>query len=262
MTNAQAKDIKTDNTIQFPHGGQSYYLTEEQLQAMIQAAVNSATKKQAAPKARNNSAYTSKGIIKPRAAEPLYSPEQFQALGEHLLKNKHGKRDYMMLVLGCTIGCRGGDLCNTRIRDVLTPNGAVKAYYEIYEEKTGKYNRSKITEQAREAISDYIESLNGNYTMDDYLIKSQRGGKLDRSQVYRILNKAAAEIGLPQNIGTHTMRKTYGYTARNAVGNDSVMDVLQTKYNHSSQATTKRYLTITQGEVDKLSDTVTSFLYK
>lgn len=262
MTNAQPKDTNINNTIQFPHSGQSYYLSEEQLQAMIQAAVESATKKQAAPKPRNNSAYTSKGIIKPRAAEPLYSAEQFQQLAEHLLTNKHGKRDYMMLVLGCTIGCRGGDLCEARISDVLTPSGNVKAYFEIYEEKTGKYNRSKITEQAREAIEQYIAGLNGNYTMDDYLIKSQRGGKLDRSQMYRILNKAAAEIGLPQNIGTHTMRKTYGYTARSAVGNDSVMDVLQSKYNHSSQATTKRYLTITQGEVDSLSDTVASFLCK
>ena len=46
---------------------------------------------------------------------------------------------------------------------------------------------------------------------DDYLFKSKRTNKpISRIQAYRILKEAAAACGL-EEIGTHTLRKTFGY---------------------------------------------------
>lgn len=262
-----------NNLIQFP-GTQTVSLTADQLQAIISRAVASAVaelniapaptpvkaKRESRP--RTQSVYKTNGVKKARAAEPLYSSDEFQQLADYFLNKdkRHGKRNYMMLVLGCTIGDRAGDLLKARICDVVNPDGSIKDYYEAYEQKTGKYNRNKITATAKEAIQLYLNSKNGSYSMNDFLISSQKGGRIDISQMWRILNDAGKKIGLTQNIGTHTLRKTYGYTARMANEGDSVMDTLQAKYKHSDQRTTKTYLTITQGEIDMLADSVDAAL--
>lgn len=273
MNTAKVENI--NNTIQFPTApNRTVTLTAQQLQDIIGRAVQSAVTKavddmrgvymaptQKSPakerKAPTPSAYKSNGIKKARAAEPLYNAQQFNILADYFLNNggKHGKRNYMMLVLGCTIGDRGGDLLKAKIKDVLNENGTVKNYYEAYEQKTGKFNRNKITAAAKEAIELYLNSLD-NYDMDDYLIRSQKGGQMTIQQMWRIINEAGKKVGLEQNLGTHTLRKTYGYTARQVNSGDSVMDTLQAKYKHSDQRVTKTYLTITQGEIDRLADSV------
>lgn len=209
------------------------------------------------PRLRNQSAYKSNGIRKPKQAEPLYSSEEFKRLGNYFLTQdkRHGRRNYMMLVFGCTVGDRRSDLLNAHIYDVVNPDGTIADYYETYEKKTGKLTKNKLTPLCKEAIRNYLKS-NPNYKSTDYLIQSQKGGKMTVQQMWRILNIAGDKVGLKQNIGTHTLRKTYGYMARKANPNDSVMDTLQAKYHHSDQRITKTYLTITQNEIDDLADSV------
>lgn len=212
---------------------------------------------------RSQSPYKSNGVKKPKRAEPLYSSEEFKKLSRYFLNEdkRHGYRNYMMLVFGCTVGDRRSDLLNARIYDVVNSDGTVKDYYEAYEKKTGKLTKNKITPICKEAIQLYLKN-EPNYNFDDYLIKSQKGGKMSVQQMWRILNEAGNKNGLKQNIGTHTLRKTYGYMARKANPNDSVMDTLQAKYRHSDQRITKTYLTITQNEIDELADSVGESLLK
>lgn len=87
--------------------------------------------------------------------------------------------------------------------------------------------------------------------MDDheYLFQSQKGDNkpISRVQAYRVLNKAAREVGLDE-VGTHTMRKTFGYWHYKEFGD--VAD-LQQLFNHSSQSVTLRYIGIAQEDTDK-----------
>jgi integrase len=54
-------------------------------------------------------------------------------------------------------------------------------------------------------------------------------------------------VGLKGNFGTHSLRKTWGYHARReGVGLDLIME----KLNHNSLAYTKRYLGITDDELE------------
>jgi integrase len=89
----------------------------------------------------------------------------------------------------------------------------------------------------------------------DYVFKSRKGYNMPitRQQAYRILNSAAEDLGLVERnsagvivsgeIGTHTMRKTFGYHAyKNGVSLELLMDIV----NHSTPAMTLRYIGITE----------------
>lgn len=250
--------------IEFPKQNQTQNitLTAAELQRLIREAVKQSKTKTEKPKP-TRSRYKTNGIRKAHKAEPLYNAEQFNVLGKYILNSgkKYALRDYMMLVFGCTVGDRGSDLLNAKLYEVLNADGTVRDYYETYEQKTGKLNRNKLTENCKLAIKNYVDSLS-SYNMDDYLIKSQKNGKMTIQRMWAILNEYAEGAGLTQNIGTHTLRKTYGYSARRVADGDSVMDLLQAKYKHSDQRVTKTYLTITQDEIDELADKIDEELFK
>ena len=71
--------------------------------------------------------------------------------------------------------------------------------------------------------------------------------RLDRSQVYRFINRACKNLGIEANVGTHTMRKTFGYHHYKQY-KDVV--ILQKIFNHSSQSITLRYIGIEQDDID------------
>ncbi|XKK36748.1 tyrosine-type recombinase/integrase [Bacillus sp. A17A.1] len=68
-----------------------------------------------------------------------------------------------------------------------------------------------------------------------------------RSMAYKILSGAAAEFGLDE-IGTHTLRKTYGYHMYMQTKN---IALLMEIFNHSSEKVTLRYIGVNQDAMDK-----------
>ena len=70
---------------------------------------------------------------------------------------------------------------------------------------------------------------------------------LDRRTVDWILKTAALECGI-ENIGTHSMRKTFGYHYYKKYKD---VAMLMDLFNHSSPAITLRYIGIRQDQRDK-----------
>ena len=68
-----------------------------------------------------------------------------------------------------------------------------------------------------------------------------------RQRAYWILNEAARSIGIKEKIGTHTLRKTFGY---HAYKNGYDIEIIQKLFNHSSPSITLRYIGITQDNLD------------
>ena len=66
------------------------------------------------------------------------------------------------------------------------------------------------------------------------------------TQAYRIIVKAGKKVGLT-DIGTHTMRKTFGYFHYQQFHD---VALLQTIFNHSSPSITLRYVGINQEKID------------
>ena len=84
---------------------------------------------------------------------------------------------------------------------------------------------------------------------DDYLFQSQKGGRIQRIQTWRILSAGAETLSI-EHFGTHSMRKTWGYwtykTSKYNIG--LIMDT----FNHSSEKVTLRYIGISQDQKDEL----------
>ena len=86
--------------------------------------------------------------------------------------------------------------------------------------------------------------------MDDYIFSGRRAGDkpLDRSQAYRIINDAARAIGITDKIGTHTLRKTFGFHFYQRTKDVALLQYL---FNHSSPSVTLRYIGINQDVADR-----------
>ena len=115
----------------------------------------------------------------------------------------------------------------------------------IREKKTGKEKRFPINAELKPIIKDYV------YGKDDYeyLFKSPRSGNrpITRQQAYNILSEAGRQFDIDK-IGTHTLRKTFGYHLYQQT-HDAV--TIKEILNHSDISITLRYIGINQDNKDK-----------
>lgn len=164
-------------------------------------------------------------------------------------------RNELLFVLGINIGLRISDILKLKMEDLIKPNGkTAKDYVIIQEVKTSKTKKFYLGDIVKKTIEVYIKETPG-IVLDDYVFKSRKGSNvpITRQQAYRILNNTAENLGLVERnnagviisgeIGTHTMRKTFGYHAyKNGVSLELLMDI----FNHSTPAMTLRYIGITE----------------
>ena len=79
---------------------------------------------------------------------------------------------------------------------------------------------------------------------------SRKGGEaIKRNQAYKVINAAARAVGIHDKIGTHSLRKTFGYHAYQK-GID--LSILQKIFNHAAPSVTLRYIGITQDDMDEV----------
>lgn len=161
-----------------------------------------------------------------------------QEIKDYLKKNSD--RNYIMFLLGIHTGLRISDILRLRVKDVLGWDILIK------EKKTGKLKEVKMTNELKRAIRSYVKDKPKN----EFLIKSRNGKNkpITRGMAYIILNQLADEFGL-ERIGTHSLRKTYGYNHYKKF-NDVV--ALQKLFNHTDQRETLLYIGIIQEDLNKM----------
>ena len=184
--------------------------------------------------------------------EPIRNPKKISQI-KNLLKAKDDPRDYLLFTLGINFALRIGDLLNLKVKDVLGPEGIKENIY-LRESKTGKQKRIKINASSREALEYYFSKV-GEVDPEDYLFKSRRSGKpLDRSRAYRLVREWTEAVGLTQGkYGTHSLRKTWGYQARKQ---GVPIELIMEKLGHNSPVVTKRYIGITDDEIEDVENHV------
>lgn len=179
--------------------------------------------------------------------QPIRDKKQIDAMKKILKATS--LRDWGLFTLGINSGLRISDLLLLQLHDVLDEKGKVKDRIYIREKKTSKVKDFPIGEAPRKAIAEYLKSREP-YTLDEPLFPSRKGkGAIQRWQAYQVINKAAREIGITDRIGTHTLRKTFGYHAHQA-GYD--ITIIQKLLNHSAPSITLAYIGITQDELDDI----------
>lgn len=174
------------------------------------------------------------------AVEPIRDKKQIKAF-KMLLEAKASKYS-MMFSLGINSGLRVSDILSLKVSDVKD-----KDHITIKEQKTGKIKRFLVNDALKHELMKYI--AHNKLTAKDYLIQSRKGENkpISRIQAYRVLNNTGKILGLDE-VGTHTMRKTFGYHHYQRFHD---VAILQDIFNHSSPGITLRYIGISQDEKDK-----------
>lgn len=169
--------------------------------------------------------------------QPIRDKKVITQFKTELLKRSY--RDYMLFVIGVNTGLRISDILNLKVSDIKE-----RSHITIVEKKTGKNKRFLINSMLRAEIDKYIGGMNDN----DFLFPSRTGDKaITRVQAYRILNEVADKLGV-EDIGTHTLRKTFGYWHYKQ---HKDIAILQDIFNHSAPSVTLRYIGINDDIKDK-----------
>lgn len=172
--------------------------------------------------------------------EPIREIELVKDIGNYF--KDRSERNYIMYLLGIYSGLRISDILKLKVKDVKS-----KSSISIREMKTGKQKMFSINPFLKKELENYIED--NVLEMDEYLIKCQgkRNKPISRDRAYKIMRQAAEYFGL-YNIGTHTLRKTFGY---HFYLQTKDIVTLQKIFNHSDPSITLIYIGIEQAEINK-----------
>lgn len=182
------------------------------------------------------------------AVEPIRDKKKLNDMKIYL-KGK-SLRDYTLLVVGINVALRISDLLKLTWGDVLNDNKKSFKSINLREGKTKKKRNIELNKASQKALSELLETLK-YYQPQDYIFKSResRSKAITRQQALNILKGAAKAVGISDNVGTHTLRKTWGYHAwKQGFSPALIMDTL----NHSNLNMTKRYLGIRQDDINSL----------
>ncbi|MFT0802335.1 tyrosine-type recombinase/integrase [Bacillus swezeyi] len=155
-------------------------------------------------------------------------------------------RDRNLAQLGTAFGLRISDLLLFKIRELRGQKSIT-----LREKKRKKKRVITFSPSVLKVVS----QLEGND--EDYVFASRKGGQpITRIQAYSILNDAAKRAGIYEKIGcigTHSLRKTFGYRLyENGVDVSRIMSIL----NHSSERETAKYIGITADEIEAAYESI------
>jgi integrase len=183
---------------------------------------------------------------------PIRDKRQIEAMKKAL----GSPRDKLLFIFGINSGLRISDILKLKVGDVrgqdaiylVTDEDGKKKVFR--EQKTGKAKQVRLNKSIKDAIKTLVPK---DASDNDYLIPSQKGGAIDRTQAHRILDAAAKRAGITESVSCHSLRKTFGYHAYQG-GTD--LALLQSIFNHASQRVTLRYIGIEQDDINDVYDTL------
>lgn len=199
---------------------------------------------------------------------PFQIPD-IRKIMDYFIENKKWEH-YLVFMISLNMARRIGDTLSLEWRHFYDiSSGEFRTDLDdIVEDKTDKLANPHINSAVRNAINFYLENTDVNPADNDYnnpifvqTSGNYKGRVLTADGYRKSLKKAAAEIGIKYNVGTHSTRKTFGMLSRMLhAGDYDSMELLQTIYNHSDTKTTKHYIGLTKQKVDKYFDDFGTFV--
>ena len=171
-------------------------------------------------------------------------------------KKQIAHRNKMLFLIGINLSLRISDLISLKWNFFLKDDMSFRDFYKIQPKKTkktGKFVTLYFNDVVKKVITEYVEQYPIN-NMDDFVFKSRKGNNaISERSVWKIIVDTALEAGIEKNIGTHSLRKTFGYHIwHNAEDKEKALVMLMVIFNHSSIATTKKYIGIMNEEIESV----------
>lgn len=181
------------------------------------------------------------GYLALDVGRPLRLPKCRETLSERILSedevsrilsSERQPRNRIMLELLYMSGVRVSELCGLRRKDLQERRGG--GQITVYG-KGGKTRSILLPNSTWIALMPLCDGS----APDEPVFKSRKGGSLDPSQVFRIVQSAAKRAGISKNVSCHWLRHAH---ASHALDHDAPLHLVQQTLGHSSVATTGLYL--------------------
>lgn len=197
---------------------------------------------------------------------PIKDEEQLRAfIGYYKDRASDGKisaiRDYALITFGLFSGLRNSDIIVRKWGDLFYENGQWRDCVRILAKKTEKYGEFFITEPMKTVLTQYIDALGGSVNLNDYIFPTRQSDHITYRRSLQIVKEGAKACGIQVNIGTHSLRKTFGYQSMQEHKDDAMfLATLMRLYGHSSESVTLAYCGVDEDTTRNLyGDVASSF---
>ena len=172
-------------------------------------------------------------------------------------KSSLGLRNCVIFQLGIVTGLRASDLTRLKFTQVYDEYGKVRdRIINQQDKKTGKKNMYLTLKPVTELLEQYYQWYVNYYSENAFLFPSSRTNQQEPIKphgLYMLLTRASKAINYKEPIGTHSLRKTFGYLAYNQTGN---LQYVQKRLNHSSPETTLRYIGLDERTMNDITNSI------
>ena len=160
---------------------------------------------------------------------------------------KRSKRDHAMILLAYRHGLRASEICGLRLNDLDVKNGSIttqrlkgslKTVQPLYQHR-GQPLLDEVT-----ALRAWLKER--RHDGSDSVFTSQKGGRLDRTQFFRIFRDVAKAAGLPADKRhPHCLKHTL---ASHLIAGNVNLALVRQALGHRSIGSTMQYVGTTDGQ--------------
>lgn len=141
--------------------------------------------------------------------------------------------------------------CLKILDDILDESQYVFQENEKVKAKPRKFRASPVVYSTLDLYLRSLTEENKTPSIGDYIFTGGQEGHMGRQGAWKIIDKATKKLHLEIRVGTHGLRKTFGYQMMEANGRSSkALLTLQQLFCHSSPEITLRYIGITREDIN------------
>lgn len=171
-----------------------------------------------------------------------------------------GAREWSMILLAYKHGMRASEVCDVRLDDVDLKNGSIvvdrlKGSLRTVQAMT-EHRGEPLLNELR-AVREWLKQRPNDGS--DFLFVSQKGGRLDRSQFFRLFQSIAEAAGLPpEKRHPHALKHSI---ASHLVSQNVNLALVKQQLGHKSIGSTMRYVTTSDQQASKATTSALMRIY-
>ena len=193
-----------------------------------------------------NSAAAPKALRKPNRSKMTYlAPEEILAILK--VARERSTRDWCMVLLAYRHGLRASEVCGLKLSDVNLKDQTIR----VARLKGSMLTTQPLVPHRGQPLLDELAALRAWLKLrpadgSDFLFASQKGGRLDRTQFFRVFRAVAAATGLPpEKRHPHVLKHSL---ASHLVAGNVNLALVRQCLGHKSIGSTMQYVGTSDGQ--------------